>query len=239
MITVAELLRKDIEIYKKHFGLIAGYISWLLLPYAGLVLVALPKSNNFLELLAFGCSVAQALLGLWLAVFIPLVVREIVLKKEKIALLLLQNQAWKILPSVLFVAILEGAVIIGGLIMLIAPAFIFWVWFALAQSAAILDEKKGVVALTWSRELARGKFWQLAGRLVAGPLVFGLIAVFIFGLLIFLFAALSGASFDSLTGATPPLWVDIISTVIETFSLPLFLIYFTLLYLDLTKKTSL
>lgn len=238
MISFSQLLQNDLEIYKKHFGLIAGYIAWLLLPYAGMVLFTLPKSNSFLELIIFACSVVQAILGLWLGIFIPIVVREIVSKNEKISLVTLQSRAWKILPSVLFVAILEAAVIAGGLIMLIIPGLIFWVWFALSQMAAILDDKKGVAALSYSRELTRGKFWPLAGRLIGGPVIFGLAAALIASILIGLFALASGTSLDTLTGVTPPLWADIISTIIETFSLPFFLIYFTLLYLDLIKTPS-
>jgi len=232
---ISELLKKDVELYKNNFGLIAGYVAWLLLPYAGLVLFTLPKSNAFFETITFSCSIIQGVISLWLAVFIPMVIREIVLKKEKISLLTIQQQAWKILPSVVFVAILEMAVIFGGFIMLIIPGFIFWVWFALSQMTVILDGKKGLAALTHSRELSRGKFWPMAGRLIAGPLVFGTFAICLCGILIALFAVITGTSFDSLTGVTPPLWADIISTIIETFSLPFFLIYFTLLYIDLTS----
>jgi hypothetical protein len=238
MLAVAVLLKETVETYRKHFALLAGYAAWLLLPYAGLVLFSLPRSNRFLEILILACSVIQALLGLWLTAFIPLVAREIILKKEKISLLNLQNLAWKILPSLLFVAILEAAVILGGLIMLVVPAFIFWVWFALSQPSVIFDGKKGLAALTWSRELARGRFWPLAGRLLAGPILFGFGALAVSALLISLLAALTGTGLETLTSATPPLWADTISTIIEIFSLPLFLIYYTLLYLDLNPAAK-
>jgi len=236
MTSISELLGQSWQLYKKHFSLLVGYAAWLLLPYAGSILVSLPRPNVFFETLSFACLLVQGILAFWLGILIPLLVRELVKNKKSVPIIDLQNKAWQIIPSVVFVAILEAAVFLGGLILLIVPAFIFWVWFALAQFSVIFENKKGLAAMAWSRELARGRFWKLTGRLIAGPLVFGILAVFTSGLLIILFTVLSGASFDSLFSLTPPLWIDVISTVIETFSLPLFLIYFTLLYLDLTKN---
>lgn len=234
---VSELLTQSWQLYKKHFSLLAGYAAWLLLPYAGLILVSLPQPNVFFKALSTLCFLAQGILAIWLGILIPLLVQELIKNKEKIPIIDLQNRAWQIISSVIFVAILEIAVFLGGLILLIIPAFIFWVWFSLAQLSVVLDNKKGLAAMAWSRELARGRFWKLTGRLIAGPLIFGIIGISISGLLIVLFSVLSGTSFDSLFNQTQPLWTEIISTVIETFSLPLFLIYFTLLYFEVRDSS--
>jgi len=235
MESASKLIKQSCELYQKHFGLIIGYTAWLLLPYAGIVLFSLPKSNAFLEIFSFVFSIIQGFLALWLGILIPLLIRELINSKTKIPLLSLQNKAWQLISSVVFVAILETAVVLGGFILLIIPAFIFWVWFAMAQFSVILENKKGLEAMAYSRELSRHKFWPLTWRLIAGPAFFSVILMLAVGLLISVVAAIFGFSVESLLGPTPPLWAELISMVIETFSIPLFLIYYTLLYLDLTQ----
>ncbi len=234
---ISELVGQSWLIYQKHFYLLIGYAAWPLLPYVGLVLVSLPQPNIFFEGLSSVCLLAQSFLALWVGIIIPLIIRELTEKKKKIMLPNLQNKAWQLMLSVVFVAILETAVLLGGFILLIIPAFIFWVWFAMAQLSVILDNKKGLSALIWSRELARGKFFALAWRLIAGPLFILAVIISLAGLITLSIAAINQTPISVVFGPTPPLWADLISTVIETFSIPLFLIYFTLLYLDLTKPT--
>jgi hypothetical protein len=230
---VSELLKQSLQIYKKYFGLLAGYAAWMLLPYAGIVLVSLPQDNTLLYVLSLFFSLAQSLLALWLGIFIPLVVRELVVDNKKIPFSILQNKAWQIIPSVVFVAILEAAVFLGGLILLIIPGLIFWVWFAMAQLTVVLSDKKGLEAMASSRELSRERFWQMAWRLVAGPSTIFIIIMLVTSILISVIAILTGISVDTLLGDNPPLWSEIIYTIIETFSMPIILVYFTLLYLDL------
>ncbi|MFA6132248.1 MAG: hypothetical protein WC702_04300 [Patescibacteria group bacterium] len=232
---VTELIGQTCKLYKKHLGLLAGYTAWLLLPYAATVLVSLPTSNVFSEVFSFFFILIQGILALWLGTLIPSLVRELVNNKTKIPITDLQSRAWHLVPSVVFVAILESAVVLGGFIMLIIPAFIFWVWFAMAQLAVILDNKKGMEAMAWSREISRNKFWSLAWRLIAGPFVFLFVTALTTGLIITIMAVILGTSAEVILGLTPPLWAELISNVIETFSLPFFLIYYTLLYLDLSK----
>ncbi|MFH1253083.1 MAG: hypothetical protein V1664_02000 [Candidatus Uhrbacteria bacterium] len=238
MLALSELLTQSLELYKKHFKLLAGYAAWLLLPYAAMVLISLSTANNlFLDTLITLCNVAQGLVGLWLVILIPLLIRDLI-KTEKISITNQQTKVWQILPSVVFVALLEALVILGGFILLIVPGIIFWVWFSLSQMAAILDNKKGTAALSFSRELVRGKFWPVLWRLLIGPAAIVLTATVISGLIIMGLALITGSSFDTVFGPTPPLWADIIATVLETFVMPLVAVYMTLLYLDITKNKT-
>ena len=233
MKTVSELLEQSLKIYKTFFSLLAGYAAWLLLPYAGIVLVSLIPNNNLIYTLSLFFTLIQSLLALWLGIFIPLLVREIVNDNKKIPFTVLQSKAWQIIPSVVFVAILELAVFLGGFILLVIPGLIFWVWFSMAQMAVTLGEKKGVAALTYSRELIRGQFWKFVWRLISGPFVVFITVMIITSALISIIAAATETPFASILNKTPPLWSEIIYTITETFSMPIILIYFTLLYLDL------
>jgi hypothetical protein len=232
---VINLLEKSFELYRKHFSLLAGYVAWLLLPFAALVLFSLPKENVFLTALLTLSSLAQTIIGLWLGVFIPLVVYDLLSKKTKVKLLELQNKAWGLLLSVIFVAIVEAVVFLGGLVLLIVPAFIFWIWFSMAQFAVMFDDKKGLEALAWSRELVRGRFWKSAWRIAAGPILFGFIVIIGTYLILFLLSFVFQTPISEIFSETTPLWVDVVSTIIETFSLPIFMIYFTLLYTELRQ----
>jgi len=239
MLPLSELLKKSFEFYRQNFGLLAGYMAWLLLPYAGIVLFSLPESNGFLKLLIFIFSLTQALIGIWLSVFIPLLIKDLVTDKTKIRLTELQNKVWLIIPSVILVAVLQLAVTLGGVILLIIPGLIFWVWFALSQYVVMFENKKGLAAMSQSRELVRGRFWPVGARLLVGPAVFGVFLILLTALATAIFSTISGTTIEQLTGSTPPLWLDIISTIAETFSVPILLIYLTLLYLDLVKVNPL
>lgn len=238
MLPLTVLLLKSFKLYRNNFNLLAGYIAWLLLPYALQILLSLAKNNDLFELLSFLISLGNGILALWLSVFLLLVIYGLAKNEKRIALSRYQELAWHLLPSLLFVAILETAVILGGAVLLIVPAFIFMVWFGFSQSAVIFDKQRGLAALSFSREMVRGKFWPTAWRLLIGPLIIFLIMISLTGILILLTAGITGTSLSSLTGNLPPLWADVISIVIETFSLPLFLIFSTLLYQDLQKNKT-
>lgn len=240
MLSAGELLNQSFALYKKNFKLLAGYAAWLLLPYVGIILFSLiPSTNPLLEALIIISNLAQGLIGLWLVIFIPQIIREAVLDKKTASAVDLTKKVWLLLPSVVFVAFLETVVILGGLILLLVPGIIFWVWFAWSQMAAILDDKKGLNALSFSRELVRGKFWPVFWRLLAGPLVIGLIIVSISSLIIMIFSPIAGASLNDIFGETPPLWADVVATIVETFIMPILVVYLTVTYLDLKKSKQL
>jgi hypothetical protein len=256
MLTANQLLIQSWDLYKKNARILTGYVAWLLLPYAVLILISTIKNSGvFTDVIVNICGLAQSLIGLWLAIFIPKLI-YLIFKKEKINLPNLQQQAWKIIPSVVWVAILQALATIGlptalmvlglfgvpmalplGLILLI-PGIFLWVKFAFSQIAAIIDEKRGRSALVFSLNLVQGKFWPVLWRLIFGPLIFGLGGFVLSGLIIVLIALATGTSFDTIISETPPLWADVITTVVEIFILPLFMIYTTLLYLNVKKVDS-
>lgn len=64
----------------------------------------------------------------------------------------------------LFVAeILAAAAIIGGTILFIIPGIIFATWFSFVSYAVVDEGLSGTDALKRSRELVRGRFWEVMG----------------------------------------------------------------------------
>lgn len=223
--------------YKQHPGLFLGYAAWLLLPYAGLVLLHMSGVNSELgNVLASFFLFAQAFFMIWITLLFPLMVKELVDHKKLQNPL--QQKMWKLLPSAIFVALLETAVVLGGLLLLVIPGIVFAVWFMFALPSVLLDGTKGVQALTLSRALVRGRFWRVAWLGFGGPSVILLAYVLLTNLVIALFTLIGNVSTETLLALPPPLWVDIVTYVAEIFFLPWVLIYGTLLYLDVKEVKS-
>jgi hypothetical protein len=76
----------------------------------------------------------------------------------------------------IYTSLLTGLVIFGGTVLFIVPGIIFSVWYVFSTYAVILDNKKGGVALKFSKSLVIGRWWRMVWRIVVPSLLFGLIA---------------------------------------------------------------
>ena len=63
-------------------------------------------------------------------------------------------------------------VMFGGALLLIIPSIIFVVWFCFAMQELIYENKRGVKALSSSKDLVAGRWWTIFVRLIAPPIVF-------------------------------------------------------------------
>lgn len=64
-------------------------------------------------------------------------------------------------------AILLGLTIIGGLILLVIPGLIFLVWFSFSYFILLFEDKRAVDSMKQSKKYVKGRFWPVAGRLIA------------------------------------------------------------------------
>ncbi len=114
--------------------------------------------------------------------------------------------AWKNLWKFFLLMILVFLATFGGFVLLIIPGIIFAVWFSFS-SFVFVDKGLGVKAsMGKSRELVKGRFWAVLGRLF----VFGLFSGFV-GLVVSIIPLGIGAALVTLAGAL--------------FMLPSFLLY--------------
>lgn len=75
-----------------------------------------------------------------------------------------------------WIGLLVASMLLGGLLLLIIPGIIFFVWFGLAGFILIAEDIKGLDALLKSKEYVRGFWWQVCGRdavIVLLTLLFG------------------------------------------------------------------
>ena len=67
---------------------------------------------------------------------------------------------WRTFWPVLWVAILRGLIVLGGLILFIVPGIIWGLRYSLAVQAAAIEGKRGMSALHRSQDLTHGKLFE-------------------------------------------------------------------------------
>lgn len=98
----------------------------------------------------------------------------------------------KVLPFI-WVTLLSLLVLFSGALLLIVPAIFFMVWFMFAGISNIIDNKKGLHALMYSKSLVDGRAWKIIGKTLF-PALIALIMLVVFiviGLLLYGLSKLS------------------------------------------------
>lgn len=232
MTSVPDILRASFLMYRAHAKLFVGYASWLLLSYAAIVLATLIPNEGVRMGLGIAIQLADGLLWLWISVIMVVLVHQIGLNKE-IDTNVVPLYALSVLGSFLWVGLLQALTIAGGLLLFVVPGFIFLVWFGFAPQALLLDGKKGLDALSASRDLSRGRFWKTVDIQLGGPVICYVTFLVALAAAFFLIAALTHTPLDVIFGENPPLWADMLETVGNIFLLPLLSIYGVLAYKEL------
>ncbi len=127
--------------------------------------------------------------------------------------------SFPLIPSFLWVIILFGLSAVGGLLLLIIPAFIFSLWFFFSSYARIIDNKKGTEALRFSKNLVK-KDWAtvlwviisltvlIFGSLELTQLVVDFVFTFLYGVTTSPVIAVFGFVFNLLTNiAFAPVYI--------------------------------
>ena len=232
LLTASELLKESLGLYRKQFWLFVGYAAWLLVPFAAFVILMSTPEHPVILGLAILAALGQLFVGLWITITIILLTKQLAeetpldtAQTSRNALMGIQN-----LLATIFLQIL---VILGGFLLLIIPGIIFSIWYGLAQTAAVIDGKRPIDALSTSRSLVRGRFAPVAWRMISVPIGMWIVYSIIVGGAIYIIAALAGLDPVAVLSDEPTIWVEILQAVGEIFLIPLALIYSTLLYLDL------
>ena len=233
MLTSArDLLRGTIELYQKEFWLFLGYASWVLVPAAAFYFATALPLNPITFVLIVLTIMLQLFVWLWILVCLMRATAQLTANKP-VDHDVLTTQSLKRIQPVLTVVFLQGLIVLGGTLLLIVPGILFWVWYSLAQVAAGLDDKRPIESLTLSRALVQGRFFAALWRLLAGPVVIGLLYAFLSGAILLILAHLFGVDVNVIFSDAPPLWAELVQSIVDIFFIPLFLIYTVLLYQDL------
>ncbi len=242
MTSVLDILRASVLLYRTHAKLFVGSASWLLLSYAAIVLATLVPNEGVRMGLGIAIQLADGLLWLWISVIMIVIVHQLGTHStgsgqngKEIDTNVVPLYALSVLGSFVWVSLLQALTIAGGILLFIVPGIIFLVWFGFAPQALLLDGKKGLDALSASRDLAKGRFWTAALYQLGGPIICGVAYLVVLAALFFLLAYLTHTPIDVVFGENPPLWVDMFETVGNVFLLPLLSIYGVLAYGEMKK----
>ncbi len=149
------------------------------------------------------------------------------------------------LPSLLWVSGLSSLIFLGGFVVLVVPAFIFFVWFRFAQDYAVIDGVRGMAALRASKRLVAGRWWTTFFRIVAPLLFFYIAARFASALVYLILGAAFGdpgfffgqvSSVDELSNAHT-LVTTVVTQLVNGFTVPLLVGADLILWFDL-KRTA-
>lgn len=230
MLTVIELIQLTFAIYKRNFGLYVGYSAWLLIPSAIIYFGALVAGGEQNLTFLIGQVVIFVLtIGIW--IILAIITAKIVGRK-KINAEELSKATMDLLWPVFWIGLVAALVQVVGLLLLIIPGIIAMVWYAFATLEVVLGGHRGLSAMSASRDLVRGRFWSVLWRLVAGPLILMAVYVAFSTSLISLVEMLTTGSVSLFTDSLS-LSAQMLGSIMDAVVLPIFVIYPTLLYLDL------
>lgn len=177
LIKTSDLFKKSFAFYKSKLYLI---MTLALIPFANFVIISLfigiigsqvNKTIFFvgLGLVTFLFSLLSLMVNLWVQIAFFYAVREKEAKTNAKNLLAL---SWSKIFSYSWVLFLMGVISIAGFMLFIVPGIIFSIWFSLSLYVFVFENLKGMQALYRSKELVKGHWWAVFGRLF----IFGLVA---------------------------------------------------------------
>lgn len=237
MTPVLLLLQHTWRLYTRNLSIFLGYMAWILVAYACTISLDWLPPSTLTQIVQGVFEFLQLILVIW-ASAVTMLVTSAIVHEENVDLTRVGSIAWKKVPHLAWVGILGALIVIGGLILVVIPGLVFMIWYTFGQAEVVLQDTRGWDALQASRRMVEGRFWATALRVVAGPLFLFLGYAFAAGLLIALFAFISGTPETAFVVSESPIWQDVVSTVVETLSLPLFVIYSTLLYLEARQSPA-
>lgn len=177
---IGELFGGAWQVYKERFWTLVGImaipvLAWLLIGGIGVgigLLSSLFGGASIVVIVLFSViAIALAiLLTFWPQAALIYAVKE---RSRRIGIKESFVKAWHTLSSFIWVSALTSLAIAGGFLLLIVPGFIFAVWFLFAAYILIAEGVKGSAALSKSRELVRGRWWSIFGRMILLGLVAG------------------------------------------------------------------
>ncbi|MBI2436358.1 MAG: hypothetical protein HYV41_01265 [Candidatus Magasanikbacteria bacterium] len=242
MITTTDIIKKSIDLYKENFKLFLSYSLLLMVPSLIISIGGITSAFLFAGLNNLGVAfalflvlaISMGLFSIWVGMsFIKVIVMRYVGTEAQSIQSNLGSTVRLILPS-LWVSILTGLAVMGGMILLIIPGIIFAVWFGFGMYALVLENKRGTDALKYSKSLVSGRWFGVFWRLVAPVLVF----IIIVGIAQWIVGIPFGSSLQSETATAGTFVYIILSSILSLLITPLTTIAPTILYQEL-KKTPL
>jgi len=176
-------------------------------------------------------------IGLWTQIILIRLINAGI-TKEALDKSTLQQNAWRDTVPFLWVSILTGLIILGGMILFVIPGFIFTIWYFFSLYIFSIEGTRGFAALQKSKDLVQGRFWTVVWRIILPNLFYGLMLAIIIGIPTLIIGYFTKfAEFNS-TLSVGPWWFDSIQSLATIITLPLSIALSVILYKNLKEDTS-
>lgn len=251
--TATEILKKSYALYRANMKLFLLYTLFLILPllakeiYQSVLMVKFfPELTPFFanpnELFQASVPISAFILpGLILMAIslltffgVCMLIRVIANAYEgntSNSLVSNLSSTTKIFIPAAIVSALSFVLITLGLFIFVIPGILFSIWFFFSTYSAVLDEKKGVAALKYSKSLVNNRWWDVFWIVFATTVVVvicSMIAGSLWKFFITFLQTLTGFGFMGIVGFIGNTAIDMIIT-------PYSAVISTLIYLELKK----
>ncbi|OGZ24322.1 MAG: hypothetical protein A2896_01665 [Candidatus Nealsonbacteria bacterium RIFCSPLOWO2_01_FULL_43_32] len=175
---IGDLLERIFQVYKDRFWTLVGimlppfllgwigYGIWWFLSLVGVITkMSLEDTGGlilFLFLILFGLIffVVLIIAGLWSQIALLCAIKE---REQDIGIKEAFRMGWHKIISYYWVSILSTLLVLGAFLLFFVPGIILAIWFSLALYILIAEDKKGMNALSRSKQLVSGKWWTVFG----------------------------------------------------------------------------
>lgn len=246
LISITDIIKKTLLLYRDNARLFLAYSALMFVPtiltvgaLAPVVLYIKPYNAILAAVAYIVLALVFAVVGFWISMsFIRAIAARTngaSAKKITEEMLAAKSAVW---PALL-ASVLAGLAVVLGVILLIIPAVLFGIWFAFSIHAVVLDGKKPVEALKYSKSLAAGRWWQVLWRLLLPGILFTVFALALDWTIGFPFdALLEGMVQGSIEFTIVSIVSLLLSSVINIAVTPLSTTLPTILYLELKKTPA-
>lgn len=185
LISFGDLMKKSWDNYKKAIGTYTGLVFTPLLGFIPVIIIMIIWAVSLYGLGNDSSGAISTGLSwfLGIATIVAVIFMYIIALKVYIAIILkvnnpdltykqLMKQTKGKVLSFLFAGILVSLVMVTGYMFLIIPGFILSIFLIFVSIVNIYEGKKGISALVRSKDLVKGYWWPILGRLLLLMLIF-------------------------------------------------------------------
>ncbi len=168
-----ELLSETFRMFKDRFFsillllIVPGLLIGLVVVLMGIVVGLIAVISHLGSVTTIISVILMVLFGVVFIIFqtwCTIAVITSLCSSEKISFSEAFKRSWKNIFPFILINILLCAIVLGGMVLLIIPAFIFSIWFNFSNFVLVTDGDRGFNALMRSREYVKGHGWFVIGR---------------------------------------------------------------------------
>ena len=229
----ADLARISWTLYIRHARTLIGYSAWLLVPMALSVLLSLAFPVDAIDVASTISGTLGLIIGTWVTIVI-ITATPILQNKKRIRPRVLSKRAWNLFLPYILLSIAINLLTGIGLVLLIVPGLLVAVRLSFAQILLVQERLDPLEAIKESYRRTTHKTGMLLKRLFFGILFIGLPYGLLAAFIAIGFASTRGLDLWTFFVHSQPTLFEIITfQFLDILFLPIFLIYWVLMYEDI------